>query len=67
MNGWIENKGRKRAPYKKGTLIDVQYRDAGIEYGVVCGSGAAQDWEIDNVKGDILAYRPHQENKDGQE
>lgn len=27
MGEWIENKGRKRAPFAKGTLIDIVYRD----------------------------------------
>lgn len=67
MNGWIENKGRKRAPFAKGTLIDVQYRDAGISYAVECGGPGANDWEIDNVKGDILSYRKHEVKEHGQD
>lgn len=63
MNGWIENKGRKRAPFAKGTLVDVQYRGGGISRAVKCGGPGAIDWEIDNVNGDILSYRKHEEAK----
>lgn len=67
MNGWIENKGRKRAPFAKGTLIDVQYRDAGISYAVECSGPGANYWEIDNVKGDILSYRKHEVKEHGKD
>lgn len=71
-NPWIENKGRKRAPFKAGTLIDVQLRSPKSELGyveelgVVCGY-RIDDWAIDNCNGDVLRYRLHEETKDEQE
>lgn len=59
MHQWIENPGTGELPYSKGTLIDVQYRGAGIEYAVECGGMGATDWALDDVVGDILAYRLH--------
>ena len=67
MNGWIENKGRKRAPFPKGTKIDVQHRGRGISYNVECGGPYANDWTIEGVEGDILSYRKSEGNKDGEE
>ncbi|CCI88400.2 hypothetical protein BN110_029 [Yersinia phage phiR8-01] len=66
MSDWIVNKGRKRAPFKAGTLIDVKLRntrhDDGLEIklGVVCGPGHIDDWAIDNCNGDVLEYREHE-------
>lgn len=71
-NPWIENKGRKRAPFKAGTLIDVQMRsdrnESGVveQIGVTCGY-VIDDWAIDNCNGDVLHYRLHEETKDEQE
>lgn len=59
-SNWIENKGRKRAPFAKGTLIDVKYRDGTQRSGVKCGAEYACDWEHDNHAGDILEYRKHE-------
>lgn len=62
---WIINKGRVRAPFGKGVLIDVKLRntrhDDGLEIklGVVCGVGV-DDWAIDNCNGDVLEYRRHE-------
>ena len=71
-NPWLENKGRKRAPFKAGTLIDVQLRYNNAEDGfreltsVRCGD-VINDWAIDNCNGDVLRYRLHEEIKDEQE
>lgn len=56
---WTVNKGRKRAPFAKGTLIDVKYLRHGPRYGVECGGVHASDWELDGMTGDILEYRLH--------
>lgn len=66
-NPWIENKGRKRAPFKAGTLIDVRYNEAASRYGVECGGPSANDWSVEGVAGDITHYRLHEEIKDEQE
>lgn len=58
-NKWILNNGRKRAPFAKGTLIDVKYRHRKPRYGIECGGNYANDWNIDNMRGDILEYRLH--------
>lgn len=68
---WIENKGRKRAPFKAGTKIDVQLRMtssmSGYKevIGATCGPGDIDDWAIDNCNGDVLRYRLHEEENNG--
>lgn len=57
---WIENTGRKRAPFAKGTLIDVKYRGREPLYAVECGGPYANAWSIDGANGDIVAYRKHE-------
>lgn len=78
MSEWIINKGRKRLPYKKGTMIDVRMRrpasmgtwgfnhfaqeridqDIVEVYDVECGV-EIDDFTIEGVTGDVLAYRLH--------
>lgn len=67
MKGWIENKGRKRSPFPKGTKIDVQLRGRGIQYGVESGGPFANDWTIEGIEGDILSYRESKGKQDGEE
>ena len=68
---WIENKGRKRSPFKAGTKVDVKLRrkswpDGSQTFtGRICGPGDINDWAIDNVDGDILYYRLHEEENNG--
>ncbi|QYW05802.1 hypothetical protein [Vibrio phage vB_VpaP_G1] len=54
---WTENKGRKRAPFKKGTLIDVEYRNGNILQGIPCGGPDANDWSVTGHPGDIVKYK----------
>lgn len=54
---WLTNKGRKRAPFSKGTRIDVEYRSGLIRNDVECGGKFAKDWTVTGSPGDILKYR----------
>ena len=51
--------GRKRSPYKKGTLIDVVYRNCVRKDGIESGGPYAETWEHNNCNGDIVAHRLH--------
>lgn len=64
MADWIVNKGRKRAPFPKGTLIDVKYRGREHKLGVECGGAYANDWTVEGVEGDILEYRLNEGGED---
>ena len=63
-DGWIEWKGGE-CPVEKGTLVDVKFRGCGEEIGIPAlepsdRNMSAYNWDNDNVRGDITAYRIHQ-------
>lgn len=61
----IQREGRKRSPYKRGTLIDVVYRNGNRKEGTESGGPYAETWEHTNCNGDIMAHRLHPDEPTG--
>lgn len=59
----IQREGRKRSPYKRGTLIDVVYRNGNRKEGTESGGPYAETWEHTNCNGDIMAHRLHSQTE----
>ncbi len=62
MSKWIKWEGGE-CPVEKGTLVDVKYRDGGINEHVKAMGYWDNDWHNDGEPGDITAYRLHEPDK----